>query len=182
MAVLAGLLHPASVGAEEKDVGWPRQVPAEPFIQVPLREYDGQSRPARAGRRGEPPGTAERPPLALPCPPRPSAPPPRARRAPGERGSAAGGGGRGPGGPRYRGGEAALCRLRGPGPGSARLGETKSGSGRVLPARKLTCAPRVRGGGREGKGGRGEPRRRPGVAAALRGVPGLGEPPCCSSR
>lgn len=160
--MLAGLLHSAPVGAEEEHVGRPRQVPAEPSIQVPLREYDGQPRPA--GRRGKPPGTAERPPLALPRPPRPSAPPPRARRALQERGSAAGGGGRGPGGPRYRGGERPCA-----GRGAAGPSETKNGGGgRVLPARKLTCAPRVRGGG---KGGRRKPCRRPGAAAARPGLP-----------
>lgn len=73
VAVLAGLLHPAPVGAEEDDVGWPCPLPAESFIQVPLREYDGQPPPASPGRQGEPPGT---PPAAatLPAPPFPSIP------------------------------------------------------------------------------------------------------------
>lgn len=157
-------------------MGRPRQVPAEPFIQVPLREYDGQPRPARAGRRGEPPGTAERPPLALPRLPRPSAPPPRARRALQERGSAAGGDGRGPGGPRYRGRGAALCRPRGRGPG-----RDKERRRPRPPAEKVD----VRSSGeRRQAGGEGRPARAVsasrGCGGAVRGA-GLPEWPRCSS-
>lgn len=65
VAGLAVLLHPVPVGAEEEDVVWPCQVPEEPFIQVSVRQRDGQPRAARPGRQGEPPGTA---PEAAPFP------------------------------------------------------------------------------------------------------------------
>lgn len=70
MAGLAGLLHSVPVGAEVEDVVWPCQVPEESFIQVPLREYDGQPQPASPGRQGQPSGTAPEP-AALPAPPLP---------------------------------------------------------------------------------------------------------------
>ena len=101
--------------------------------------------------------------LRLPCPAFPAPPLPllapagpcRSGAAPRE----ATGGGRAA---RGTGGGERPCAGR----GAAGPGETKSGGGRVLLPRKLTCAPRVRGGRREGKGGQREPCRRPGAAAA----------------
>lgn len=154
VAVLAGLLHPVPVGAEEEDVVWPCQVPEEPFIQVPLREYDGQPQPASPGRQGEPPGTAPEA-AALPAPPLPHpAFPPRARRGRAELG----------GGPpfRHRGLPPAAPREA----GELRRGQRPRGGGCVCP--RPPRRPEVPAAA----GGEGGGQRRGGPWCGLRGAPG----------
>lgn len=153
---------------------WPCQVPEEPFIQVPLREYDGQPQPASPGRQGEPPGTAPgaaAPPLPHPAFPAvpagsrcrqelgpPSLPPSFPLSLP----TAAPGSRRWGAPPRAAGGGVPVRRgalryrpprgwgKRGPwcGLGGHRAGQrqTKGGSSSVRPVRKLPCALCVRHG------------------------------------